>query len=110
MPLTGGAKPAGGHPGLGDGETEIFFRGLGFGLGFGFTVGFAEVVDVGFAVLFMVNVGVTETFTVGFAVDFAVVFVVGVGVGLFVAASALLPDIAIAHIRKSAPFFNRAPT
>ena len=75
-------------------------RGRGFGRGFGATVAFAEVVDV----------GDIETLTVGFAVVFAVAFEVGDGVGLFVAASAVLPEIAIANNRKIATFFNRAPT
>jgi len=96
----GGAKPAGGQPGLGDGETEILTRGRGFGRGFGATVAFAEVVDV----------GDIETLTVGFAVAFAVAFEVGDGVGLFVAASAVLPEIVTANMRKIATFFNRAPT
>jgi hypothetical protein len=81
-------------------------RGLGFGRGFGFALVFAETVVVAFTVLFRVDVGATETFTVGFAV----VFAVGDGVGLFVAASAVVPDIASANTRKSAAFFNRAPT
>ena len=67
-------------------------RGLGFGRGFGFAVVFAETV------------------VVGFAVAFAVAFEVGDGVGLFVAASAVLPEIVIANMRKIATFFNRAPT
>jgi hypothetical protein len=100
----GGAKPAGGQPGLGDGESEILTRGRGFGRGFGATVAFAEVVDV----------GAIETLTVGFAVVFAVAFAVafevGDGVGLFVAASAVLPEIVTANMRKIATFFNRAPT
>jgi len=96
----GGAKPAGGQPGLGDGESEILTRGRGLGRGFGATVAFAEVVDV----------GATETLTVGFAVAFAVAFEVGDGVGLFVAASAVLPEIVTANMRKIATFFNRAPT
>jgi hypothetical protein len=110
MPLTGGVKPAGGHPGLGDGETEIFLRGLGFGCGFGFTVVVAEVVDIGVAVLLDVEVGFTEVFAVGFAVALTETFAVAEGVGFFVAASAVVPDIASANTRKSAPFFNRAPT
>jgi hypothetical protein len=75
-------------------------RGRGFGRGFGATVAFAEVVDV----------GAIETLTAGFAVAFAVAFEVGDGVGLFVAASAVLPEIVTANMRKIATFFNRAPT
>jgi len=71
---------------------------------------FAETVVVAFTGLFRVDVGATETLTVGFAVAFAVAFEVGDGVGLFVAASAVLPEIAIANKRKIATFFNRAPT
>ena len=64
--------------------------------------------------LFVVAVVLAVAFAVAFAVLFTVVlavaFTVGTGDGFFVAASALPPDIASANTRKSAPFFNRAPT
>jgi len=52
--------------------------------------------DVGFVVVLLV--ALAEAFTVG------------VGVAFFVAATAELPDTAIASTRKRVNFFNRAPT
>ena len=98
------------------------------GLGFGFTVGLVVDVDVleaeGFTVVFAVDLTVgfidgfvvtldvafAVAFAVAFTVAFTVVFTVGVGEGFFVAASAELPDTAIASARKSESFLNRAPT
>ena len=93
------------------------------GLGFGFTVGLVVDVDVleaeGFTVVFAVDltVGFTDgfvvtldvAFAVALTVAFTVVFTVDVGEGFFVAASAELPDTAIASARKSESFLNRAP-
>lgn len=95
MPLLG-VNPFGGQIGLGEGATEIFLRGLG--LGFAVTTGFAlaEGVIVGLAVAFTVGVGVALT--------------VGVGVALLVAATAELPERAIAIARMIESFFIRAPT
>jgi len=59
-------------------------------------------------------VGLAVAFTVGLAVAFTVAFVVaftvGEGVGFLVAATAELPDTAMAMTRKSESFLNRAPT
>jgi hypothetical protein len=111
-------KPCGGHDGLGEGETRIFLRGFLFIAGFfttGFfvTVGLLELFAVGFAELFALGFALTVAFVVAFAEGFALVvgfaftvtlavtFAEGLGVGFFVAASALDPEKASARIKKS---------
>jgi hypothetical protein len=91
-------NPTGGHGGFGEGDTEIFLRGLGFGFGFGLAL--METFVVGFE----------EALKVGLELALAVALTVGVGDGFFVAATAELPENAKASARKSESFFNRAPT
>lgn len=112
-------KPTGGQAGLGEGETDIFFRGFRFGLGFAFTVAVEEVAEVGdevallvatgFAVLLAVVVGFTEIFVVGCAVALVVALIVGAGVALLVPAAAELPESANASVMMSEIFLNRVP-
>jgi hypothetical protein len=77
-----------------------------------------EEVAVGLRVLVAFAVGFTETFDVGLAVGLAVafgvaltvLFAVGAGVAFFVAATAELPERAIAIASMSESFFIRDPT
>lgn len=102
------AKPAGGHFGFGDG----LFRAVFFGFGLGLTVGLAETVAVGDALTVGLTVALAVGVTVALAVGFADVFVValGVGVGFFVCASALLDEASKATATKRASFFTDVPT
>jgi len=69
-----------------------------------------EEVAVGLAVGVAAALPVLVAFAVGFAVALTVVFAVGAGVALFVAATAELPERAIAIARMSESFFIRDPT
>jgi hypothetical protein len=71
-----------------------------------FTVAFTDGLEVAVAIGLAVAIG----FVVALGEAFTLALVVGVGVGFFVAASALVADKARQSASTSADFFSRAPT